>query len=115
MAKLTTTKEPNWALISEEWEQSGLTQREFCERRGLSYSLFTSTRGLLRKRERALARLYSDRAQLGNEAEFLPVVIEGKPVAQAKPKKVTSRREPELEVALPCGVVLRFYDLGARR
>lgn len=114
MGILATTEEPNWARISEEWEQSGMTQREFCERRGLSYSLFSSTRGLMRKRERELARLYPDKARLGDKDEFLPITIESEPVAQEKPMKISSKREPELEVALPYGVVLRFYGLGGR-
>ena len=114
MENLTITEATNWLRIFEEWEQSGLTQPEFCKSRGLSYSLFCSTRSLMRKRERELARLYPEEVRLGDQDEFFAVTVERDPGAPAKPKKMSGNLKLELEVALPYGVVLRFYGLGER-
>ena len=121
MSKLMVRGEPNWPLLLEEWERSGLSQEKFCEQRGLSYFTFCS------RRRRALAlerkRENSQPAQVSCEVGFIPVTVEG---AESRPKLTSGCAEKadapdapgggpaEVEVELPFGVVLRFRGVLPR-
>ena len=109
MKKLVAAKGPDWPRIFEEWKQSGLSQPKFCEKKGLSYTLFCHRRVELNKRERQAARLYPAQKKVG---QFIPVTVE----AKAEEPKTVSREPnspaPEIVVELPFGVVLRFRGMA---
>ena len=111
MTKIVPAKEPDWQRLSKEWECSGLSQKQFCEERGISYISFCYRRGELRKRERQKSRLYPVPAQPRAVGQFIPVSVEPE-----EPKTVTRKAAvpptPEVEVQLPFGVVLRFRGMA---
>jgi len=114
MNKLVTRK-PSWAQLSSEWERSGLSQKAFCEKRGVSYTAFCYHRSALRKRER-LAAQRSVRNEGGGQ--FIPVMVEveepsPQPSLSADTASVSPAPAAEVEVELPFGVVLRFRGVAA--
>ena len=60
----------NWQSIMQEWETSGLRQREFCKARSLVYSQFMYHRGQLKKSESKPAELLP--IQLVAEKQSIP-------------------------------------------
>ncbi len=109
MTKISA-KGPDWQCLSKEWERSGLSQKQFCEDRGISYIAFCYQRGELKKRERQKSPLHPSLAQAETVGQFIPVSIETE-----EPKAVVKRPEvsptPEVEVQLPFGIVLRFRGM----
>jgi transposase len=81
-------EKPEWLRVAEEFEASGLTQREFAGRRGLRLSTLQSW-------------VYRRRRQVSAAAEppvrLLPVQVSGAPATE----------EAALEVVLPRGVRVR--------
>lgn len=115
MNKLVTRK-PSWAQLSSEWERSGLGQKAFCERRGVSYTAFCYHRSALRKRERLAAQRSVRTAEA---AQFIPVTVEveepsPQPARPADIAGVSPVPSAEVEVELPFGVVLRFRGVATR-
>ena len=115
MNKLVARKS-NWARLSTEWERSGLSQKAFCEKHGVSYTNFCYHRSALRKRERVAARR-SVRAE--GAGQFIPVTVEveeSSPQPSLSTDKASAAPAPsaEVEVALPFGVVLRFRGVAAQ-
>ena len=108
MRKLMTAREPDWASLSKEWEQSGLSQQRFCDEKGIPYTIFCSRRGELRKRERQKARLVP--AKPRPLSQFIPVAVEADEpkVAVKHPAASTTL---EVEVELPFGITLRIRGL----
>jgi hypothetical protein len=47
----TTPREAHWRAVSRAWEKSGLTQAEFCRKRGHSFPAFHHWRGEIRRRD----------------------------------------------------------------
>ena len=107
MTKIAPAKEPDWQRLSKEWERSGLSQKQFCEERGVSYISFCYRRGELRKRERQKSRLYPVPTPSKTVGQFIPVSVE---IEEPKTvvRKAAVSPTPEVEVHLPFGVVLRF-------
>ena len=103
---------PDWARLAKEWERSKLTQKEFCERRGISYTAFISWRSLIRKRDREAARLFPKRTD--DSDGFFPITVEVESSSKLGGKKISPKGEPDLEVELPFGVILRFRGLAKR-
>jgi transcriptional regulator with XRE-family HTH domain len=82
-------EKPEWLRVAEEYEASGLTQREFAGRQGLRLSTLQSW-------------VYRRRRQVSASAE---------PPVRLLPVRVSSAPAPAttaLEVALPSGVRVRF-------
>ena len=52
----STPREAHWRRICEAWEASGLSQAEFCRRRGHSFTSFHHWRGELPRRDRIRRR-----------------------------------------------------------
>ena len=69
-------KERLWQQCVSAWQGSGLTQEEFCNRRGLALSTFTLWRRKLKERERAAP---------SGPAEFIPVHFKTSSSAQGAP------------------------------
>lgn len=82
---------PDWAALNKQWTRSGLAQKEFCRRQGVSYQAFLKAR-----RE----YIRADMADVGGDesefAQFIPVNIE------------PPQPSPEIVVELPMGVTIRF-------
>ena len=118
-----------WGRLFAQQEQSGLTQRVFCERVGLSYHGFRTAKGRYLKEERRI-RHFVENADGGDvapgrvgtdgflEVEVLPDQSQQQAlstVASTTPEitKADSTNQQELEVQLPFGVVLRFRGMGS--
>jgi hypothetical protein len=82
-------EKPEWLRVAEEYEASGLTQREFAGRRGLRLSTLQSWVYRRRRQERAAA---------APPVRLLPVQVSSGPGPATTP----------LELALPGGVRVRF-------
>ena len=111
MSKIMTVSSGlDWTSLSDEWEQSGLSQKKFCERHGISYHIFRRHRGIVRKRESKSVKLHTDKT---NGSSFLPVTVEideadTRPIHSNVERSVSDAPSAEVEVELPFGVVLRF-------
>lgn len=87
---------PDWAVLNEQWSRSGLSQKEFCRRHGVSYQSF-----LKERRNYVQANATTDKEPSSSFTEFIPVNIE------------RSRVTPEIVVELPMGVTIRFRGMQA--
>lgn len=111
MNMLAVGPEPDWAQLSKEWEDSGVSQRAFCEQRGLLHSRFCYKRSELLKSGDAVCR-QNGRLSRPSVVDFLPVAVE---VEEGRAKTGrSSSPDPEIEVELPFGVVLRFRGVQQR-
>lgn len=86
---------PDWAALNEQWTRSGLPQKEFCRRQGVSYPAF------LKARRRYVHAAPAAGHQASDFAQFIPVNIE------------PARPTPEIVVELPMGVTIRFRGMRA--
>jgi len=95
---------PNWKVLVEDWARSGLTQKDFCRKRGISHANFVKERGALIRRGVGppSARVPADKSTQASFAQFIPVSVEPPPPAL-----------PEIVVELPMGVVIRFRGFQA--
>lgn len=108
----------DWSEIFALQELSGLDQRSFCEREGISYHAFRGARcrrdGKLDTQPLPLARRSRSQqgglvlAEMCNSAGFLPVELAPEPTSEPTFKT----ESPDLTVELPYGVTLRFHGLG---
>ena len=97
-----------WQRLSEEWEQSGLKQREYCKGKGISWRAFSQGRTELIMR--GLAKPCYKRSKLVGNREalrFIPVNLPG----ENSPPQLLSPASCEarfIEINLPHGIVLRI-------
>lgn len=109
MNKSISRKEPDWVALSAKWERSGVSQKRFCKKHGLSYGRFCAQRKKLLDREREAGRLEPIRPR--KLAQFIPVTVEAdEPALTVRPD--ANRRIPEVEVELLFGVILRFRGMS---
>lgn len=107
--------EPDWVEISNEWKLSGKNQYEFCKDKSFSYSQFKNARAKLgltrRARRRRKSRTSTSRPE-GKSAKvsFLPLALD----AESRNVEPPGIEKPKVEVELPFGVVVRFYQTGAQ-
>jgi hypothetical protein len=106
----------DWVKISQDWKESGLNQRDFCRERGYSYGRFKAARaklGLTRPKKKS-----QKRPEVGTPPSsvlnFLPLTVEPEPTLSTGPLPVT-KTGPKVELELPFGVVLRFYEVESAR
>lgn len=110
-----TERAKYWQRMLSAWEASGLSQAEFCRRRGLTAVTFSwwkrqllgPTRGSGRGRRRA------HRVHVGSsQPSFVEVSLPsggagaGRPATQADP--IAGRIDAGYEVAFPCGTSIRL-------
>jgi len=88
MGKRTIEKKAYWREVFEEWSSSGISQRQFCEERGIAYSTFCYWRG----------QVLRDRGEEITSSLFLPVEV--KPPVASSPSQ-------DYEVCLENGVRIR--------
>jgi hypothetical protein len=88
-----------WWLILKRYDQSGLTQTAFCARKGLKYGTLVAWLGRRRKK--------GDLSGEGSDTrpKFQELSLSGFP----------DSGNPQLEVALPDGVVVRKYTMHSLR
>ena len=109
MKKLISREEPDWALLLAKWARSGISQKKFCQKHGLSYGQFCSRRKVLLDRERQAGRLQPARPR--KIGRFIPVTVEvEEPAFEIRPH--ANRVTPEIEIELPFGVLLRFRGMS---
>jgi len=107
----------DWPELIEEWGRSGLTQKEFCERKGVSYGAFCSQRSRRNRRRAEIKKAGRKNGVAEKMAEFIPVEVEpSKPQPEVSVVKTHSKNSvrPEIEVELPFGVTLRFHGVSAQ-
>jgi len=118
-----------WARLFAQQEESGLTQRVFCERVGLSYHGFRTAKGRYLKEERRIRHFVENTggggiapARVGTdgflEVEVLPNQSQQQALSAAagmtpETAEANSTNQQELEVQLPFGVVLRFRGMDS--
>ena len=94
------SRDEHWADVVTQWRASGLSQKEFCQRRGISDRALNNWLYKSPYRER-VARILAARSQgdLATESpRFLPVTVLG--TTEATPSKATCAT---IEVVLPSG------------
>ena len=109
-----------WETLFAQQKESGLTQKQFCEREEISHYAFNSARRRASMRARGLTPSSPRRRKESTSAtveatrpdgthlncgQFIPVELvsnEGPPVSE----------KPDLTVELPYGITLRFHGLG---
>lgn len=90
-----------WRGVLAQWARSGLTQTEFCRRRGVSIATFRSWRYALARRERSAVRRRGTRT--GADARFVRVHV----ARSAAATNVVSERAGSIELILEGGRVVR--------
>ena len=106
-----TDSEPDWVEVSKEWKLSGKNQYEFCKDKSFSYNQFKNARaklGLTRRAKRKHKSRASASRQEASPAKvsFLPLAVE----AASSKVRAPEIERAKVEVELPFGVVLRFYQ-----
>lgn len=92
MKHVIVKSRPDWATLNEQWTRSGLRQKEFCERHGVSYNVFL-------KHRRRFIQDGTSASSTASFADFIPVEFKQTPPRAAA---------PEIVVELPMGVTIRF-------
>ncbi len=98
MKQAIVKSRPDWAALNEQWTRSGLPQKEFCRRHGVSYQAF-----LKERRHYMQTNATAIKKPASSFAEFIPISIEPPPRAAT----------PEIVVELPMGVTIRFRGVQA--
>ena len=97
-----------WQQLSDDWEQSGLNQKEYCKRKGISRSSFSQSRSKLL--EQGLAKRcdkHSKSVENLEEMRFVPVHL---PMDEALPEQADAAVGSAnfIEINLPHGIVMRI-------
>lgn len=88
MPKLTANQQ-RWQFIIEDWQQSGLSQSQYCRQHRLNVNRFYSWKNQLKK------KLASSQAQEKEQGVFLPVAMES---AGATPASLLRIRVRDVEI-----------------
>lgn len=105
---VTEETSSDWLKISQEWEESGLSQVEYCKSRGISRSYFSLQRSKLIAQ--GLIKPYYKRPQAKGilpKMHFVPVTL---PVEGTSPELLspTSLEASFIEIKLPHGILMRI-------
>lgn len=79
----------NWQQLQKEWEQSGKSQKRFCEQRGVSYYQFKNKRYLHGKRQQ---KGMDTHRETKNSSSLIPIQV-----------KTNDRVDSHLQLHLPHG------------
>ena len=94
----------DWLAISREWEESDLSQKEYCKSKGISWSLFSQSRTKLMAKGLVKPCYKQPKAKYpGGRMEFIPVSLSG-----AMSEAPNSGEKAWIEIQLPHGIVLRI-------
>lgn len=94
----------DWLEISREWEESDLSQKEYCKLKGISWSLFNQSRTKLMAKGWVKPCYKQPKVKFAEERmEFIPVSLPG--VLSEAPQ---SGKKDWIEIQLPHGIVLRI-------
>lgn len=118
---MTKRTAQDWEMIFSRQRESGLTQKQFCEREKISHSAFNSARQRASRRNRGLSSTRSRRRAVNDSSAAVEMVIpkggslgSGRfiPVELVSGEAIPELAKPDLTVELPYGVTLRFHGLG---
>lgn len=107
----------DWPELIEEWGRSGLTQKVFCEQKGVSYAAFCSQRSRRNRRRVKTKKARPKNVEAKQTAAFIPVEVESlepQPMASVEKALPKGSAQSEIEVELPFGVTLRFRGVSAQ-
>jgi hypothetical protein len=94
----------DWLAISREWEESDLSQKAYCESKGISWRVFNQSRTKLMAKGLVKPRYKHSKVKLLEERmEFIPVSLPD--ILSEAPK---SGAKDWIEIQLPYGIVLRI-------
>ena len=96
-----------WQRLSEEWEQSGLKQEEYCKGKGINRRAFAQGRTELIMRGLARRCYRHQKPEMNREAmRFVPVNL---PTENTPSERVSPSCEVNyIEINLPHGIVMRI-------
>ncbi|MCX7122886.1 MAG: hypothetical protein NTV32_04350 [Gammaproteobacteria bacterium] len=97
-----------WQKLSDDWEQSGLNQKEYCKGKGVSRSTFSQSRTKLMLK--GLAKPYYKRSKPVVNREALRFVPVNLPAENSPPQRLgpVSCETNFIEINLPHGIVMRI-------
>ena len=97
-----------WQKLSDDWEQSGLNQKEYCKGKGISRSTFSQSRTKLMMK--GLAKPYYKRSKSAVNREGLRFVPVNLPAENSQPQLLSpaSCEASFIEINLPHGIVMRI-------
>jgi hypothetical protein len=96
-----------WQRLSEEWEQSGLKQREYCKGKGISWRAFSQGRTELIMKGLAKPCYKRRKPEINQEAMgFVPVSFPMESVLSQESLGACKARF--IEINLPHGIVMRI-------
>ena len=98
----------DWLELSQDWEQSGLSQQEYCKSKGLSHSTFAQSRSKLMMK--GLTKPCYKRSKCGKSPQAMRFLAVHIPTESISPRLVnTPEEDPRfIEVKLPHGIVIRI-------
>ncbi len=97
-----------WQKLSDDWEQSGLNQKEYCKGKGISRSTFSQSRAKLMMK--GLAKPYYKRSKSAVNREALRFIPVNLPAENSPPQLLSpaSCETSFIEINLPHGIVMRI-------
>ena len=90
-----------WQSLSNAWEESGQSQRKFCEQKEIGFSRFTQWRSMLRSEERADS---INSSQENSSSKLFNPISFPQPHSVSKPNTIDSH----IEIQLPLGITMRI-------
>lgn len=97
-----------WQRLSEDWEESGLNQKEYCKRQEVSWNAFSQARTKLMMQGLAKPCYNNGKSRANQEAlRFIPVSLAATEES-ARQKEVSVVKSSFIEINLPHGIVMRI-------
>ena len=90
-----------WIKHIQNWQDSGLIQKDYCQQYDLNYNSFVCWRGLIKQDKRAAALLLKSK-------QVAPAFSAMPSQANTSPAKVDNKRSC-IELSLPHGVMLKIF------
>ena len=102
------TERDKWLELNRQWETSGLTQRQFCDKKKLNFSKFTQWRTQLIREKACVAGDTASKAANIEIHDFIPVHLpESKNIENPFPDESESVGK-YIDIQLPHGISMRI-------
>lgn len=102
-----------WQALSNEWEQSGLSQEKFCQQKQIEYTTFTGWRSKLIRAKQTSSKRH-ERKHLAKQAERsaspATLGISFAKLTTVGPEAAKTAQVPIFTVRLPTGIVISVYS-----
>ncbi len=95
------TERDYWESLSNDWEASGQSQRQFCEQKEISFSRFTQWRSMLLSEER---RDQVNSARDNSPSDLFSQISTPRLSLESQANTVDSH----IEIQLPLGIIMRI-------